>query len=73
MEAKTISTLVLGLCFLAITCIIGVFLAIKETKRYNKSIEVHSNIIGKLFFIAAITIVKFSKSITNQRTKNCNN
>lgn len=73
MEAKMILGLILGLFFLALTCVIGIWLAIRETKRYNKSIEAEANVISQLLFIASITIVKFSKSVTNKRAKNCNN
>lgn len=52
---------------------LGILLAIRETNRYNKSIEAESEVIGQLLFISSIAIIKFTKCVTNKRTKNCNN
>lgn len=73
MEANMISGMVFGVGFLVLTCIVGVLLSIRETKKYNKSIEAEAEVIGQLLFISSIAIIKFTKSISNKRAKNCNN
>lgn len=70
METKIFLGLILLWSFLIIVGFVGILLAIKETKRYNKSIDAEADLVGQLFFIASISIVKLAKSISNKRTKN---
>lgn len=73
MEVNMTLGVVFGMTFFVLIGVLGVLLAIRETNRYNKSIEAEAEVIGQLLFISSVAIIKFTKSITNKRTKNSNN
>ena len=73
MEANMNLGVVFGMIFFVLIGVLGILLAIRETNRYNKSIVAEAEVIGQLLFISSVAIIKFTKSITNKRTKNSNN